>query len=48
MLLGNVIDVCKIMKTVVEDRYEFTHPFTLELSGSLQFKEMHLNKTILS
>lgn len=36
------------MKTVVEDKYESTHPLTLELSGSLQFKEVHLNKTLLS
>ena len=48
MLLGNAIDVSKIMKIVVEDKDAFTHPLTLELSGSLQFKEVHLNKTLLS
>ena len=36
------------MKTVVEDKHKCARPFTLELSGSLQFKEVHLNKTLLS
>lgn len=48
MLLGNAIDVSKIMKIVVEDKDAFTHPLSLELSGSLKPKEVHFNKTILS
>lgn len=44
MLLGNIIEVCKIMKTAVEGKYEFAHPLILELGGSFKFKEIHLNR----